>query len=157
MITGSRITAFSAFALCLVVGACASWLLEAVFTDIPSDLPQPPVYSEFGSGIAACKGRSSEDTIQVPNNAKKSFKILSKPRPGYTEEARENNVQGTVILRVVFLASGNIGAIEPIKTLPNGLTEQAIEAAKQIRFEPKRENGSPMSVRKTVEYTFTIY
>jgi len=37
------------------------------------------------------------------------------------------------------------------------LTEKAIEAAKQIRFEPKMINGNPVSVVITREYTFTIY
>ncbi|MFN0140021.1 MAG: energy transducer TonB [Pyrinomonadaceae bacterium] len=115
-----------------------------------------------GSGISGSSDRWSlkgiENESEVPVNFNSSpLRIISKPRPIYTEDARQNNVQGTVILRLVFLASGNIGAIEPIKTLPNGLTEQAVEAAKKIRFEPNRVNGRPVSVRRMVEYTFTIY
>lgn len=83
--------------------------------------------------------------------------VLSKPRPGYTDAARQNQVTGVVRLKVTFLASGQIGSVSPISGLPYGLTEQAIAAAKQIRFEPAKVNGEPKTVSMTIEYTFTIY
>jgi len=85
------------------------------------------------------------------------LKILAKPRASYTDEARAQNVQGTVRLKVTLLASGGIGSITPVTRLPYGLTEQAIAAARQIRFEPKKINGSPQSVTMTFEYNFSIY
>ena len=88
---------------------------------------------------------------------RKRLMILSKPRPAYTEEARSNNIQGTVILKVAFLGNGSIGMVQPVKSLPNGLTEQAIEAAKRIKFKPAGENGVGKTVIKSVEYTFRIY
>lgn len=83
--------------------------------------------------------------------------IISKPRPSYTDAARQNNVQGTVILRVTFLASGQIGGISAVKGLPNGLTEQAIAAARRISFSPKKIDGVGQSVTRQIEYTFSIY
>jgi len=84
-------------------------------------------------------------------------KIISKPKPGYTNEARQNQVTGTVRLRVIFTASGQVGSISPVSGLPNGLTEQAIAAARGIRFEPAMKNGVPVSSQSIVEYTFSIY
>ena len=86
-----------------------------------------------------------------------ALKIISKPRPGYTDAARQNNVQGTVILRVTFLASGQVGSISAVKGLPNGLTEQAIAAARRINFEPKKVDGVGQPVTRQIEYTFSIY
>jgi len=86
-----------------------------------------------------------------------AMRITSKPRASYTDAARQNNVQGTVTLRVTFLASGQIGSISPVSGLPYGLTEQAIAAARGIRFEPQMVNGQPQSVTKSVQYSFTIY
>jgi TonB family protein len=86
-----------------------------------------------------------------------AMKIVSKPRANYTDTARQNQVQGTVTLRVTFLASGQIGSISPVSGLPYGLTEQAIAAARSIRFEPQMVNGAPVSVTKQVQYSFTIY
>lgn len=85
------------------------------------------------------------------------IKILSKPRPGYTDEARQNNVRGTVVLRVTFLANGSIGSVSTVRGLPFGLTEKAIAAARRIRFTPPMRNGTPYTVNKVVHFNFTIY
>jgi TonB family protein len=92
-----------------------------------------------------------------PVGVTQGLKILSKPRPGYTDTARQANIQGTVILRVTFLASGQIGSIAPVKGLPSGLTEQAIAAARKISFEPAKRNGIGQTVSRQIEYTFSIY
>ncbi|MDQ4123011.1 MAG: energy transducer TonB [Acidobacteriota bacterium] len=85
------------------------------------------------------------------------LKILSQPRPGYTEEARKNNVQGTVRVRVTFSASGQVTGVSAVTSLPNGLTEKAIAAARQISFVPAKKNGQPVAVTKVIEYRFTMY
>jgi tetratricopeptide (TPR) repeat protein len=92
-----------------------------------------------------------------PDPSLTSLKINSKPRPGYTDSARQNNVQGTVILLVLFGANGKIGYILPLKGLGNGLTEQSIAAASKIQFEPAKKDGKSVSTVRVVEYTFSIY
>jgi TonB family protein len=93
----------------------------------------------------------------VPVGVTESIKIISKPQPRYTDAARQNQVQGTVTVKVTFNANGSIGSIAPVSGLPYGLTEQAIAAARSIKFEPAKRNGVPYSVAKTIAYTFTIY
>ncbi|MDX2029425.1 MAG: TonB family protein [Blastocatellia bacterium] len=83
--------------------------------------------------------------------------ILYKEKAKYTEEARQNKIQGTVVLNVVFTAGGSIENIRVVRGLPDGLTEKAIEAAKRIRFQPAVKNGSPVSVRGNLEFTFNLY
>ena len=85
------------------------------------------------------------------------LKILSKQKANYTDAARTNNVQGAVTLRVTFLASGGIGSITTIKGLPHGLTEQAIAAARAMRFEPEMVGGVPRTTTRPVTFTFNIY
>lgn len=87
----------------------------------------------------------------------RGLRVLSKPRPAYTNFARVYEISGTVILRVTFLASGVIGSVTMVKGLPFGLTIQAIEAVKRLRFEPAVTDGVPVSVVKQVEYSFLIY
>ncbi|MFL6374273.1 MAG: energy transducer TonB [Pyrinomonadaceae bacterium] len=79
-----------------------------------------------------------------------------KPKPQYTSEARAANTEGTVILRVTFLANGKVGNISSVKGLPNGLTDAAIDAAKQIRFKSGTVNGVLTTVTKSVEYIFSL-
>lgn len=83
--------------------------------------------------------------------------ILDRPRAPYTDAARENGVEGSVKLRVALLANGTVGEVSPVTYLGHGLTQQAVEAAKKIRFRPKMVNGVPVDVIITVEYRFTLY
>jgi len=120
--------------------------------------------SGYGGGIGDGNGNGTGSGDEggapppvVPRGVTQGMKINSKPRPGYTDAARQNNIQGTVILRVTFLGSGQIGSVSVVKGLPNGLSEQAIAAAKRISFEPAKTNGIGQTVTKQVEYTFSIY
>ena len=80
--------------------------------------------------------------------------ILEKPEAEYTEEARRNNVRGTVVLKVTLSGSGLV-LVDSVETgLPHGLTEMAIAAARRIVFEPARRGGRPVAHRATVEYVF---
>ncbi len=86
-----------------------------------------------------------------PENA--PVMILSKPAARYPDNTIE--VRGTVRLRVQFLKSGEIGEIRVITSLPQGLTESAINAARHIRFRPKRQNGKDVTAFLIVEYKFS--
>jgi outer membrane biosynthesis protein TonB len=44
-----------------------------------------------------------------------------------------------------------------VRQLPDGLTEEAIKALRQIRFRPATKNGTPVSVRMNIEFSFTIF
>ena len=88
----------------------------------------------------------------------KPLSILEKPRPDYpVPNTGTICVQGTITLRVEFLATGKIGKISPISSLGYGLTEKAMEAAKNIKFEPAVKNGKQITVTKPIQFSFTIY
>ncbi len=83
--------------------------------------------------------------------------ILYSEKAKYTEEARQNKIQGSVVLSVVFGADGHIRNIRTARGLPFGLTENAIEAARRIRFRPAIKDGRPVSVGGTLEFNFALY
>lgn len=151
------------FALALTVGFVAAAVFSGKALTVVSEENSKIAkkISSFnpnnGRGAAACSGNYDfEKKINEKPTVASSVKIISKPRADYTEEARFNQVQGKVVLRVVFTAKGEIGGIFPVKELPDGLTEQAIAAARKIKFKPATRDGVPYSVSKPVEYTFTI-
>lgn len=117
--------------------------------------------SGFGSGVGNGNGDGTGDGAPparaVPTGVTSNFKIISKPQARYTDAARTNAVQGVVKVKVTLLASGQVGSVTPVTRLPHGLTEQAIAAAKLIKFEPKKVNGVPTPTIVTVEYSFTMY
>src|SRR3989454_5629233 len=62
--------------------------------------------------------------------------LIAKPKPEYTDEARSMKLEGEVLLRVLFTATGEARVIETIRGLGHGLDESAIRAAQRIRFKP---------------------
>ncbi len=118
----------------------------------------------FGGGDGGGQGPGSgpgggggDDPPVMPKGPTVGVKMIAQPKPPYTEEARKNAINGTVVLKVTFNANGTIGSITPIRSLGFGLTEQAIAAARNIRFEPAKKGGVPYTVAKPVQYTFTLY
>jgi protein TonB len=83
--------------------------------------------------------------------------ILSKAEPQYTEEARKNVITGNVVLRGIFAANGRVVGIHVVFGLPHGLTEQAIDAARHIKFVPARKDGHPVSMFMQLEYSFNLF
>jgi TonB family protein len=98
--------------------------------------------------------RIIEEQPIFPMTATLKPTILYREKARYTEEAKNQGVQGTVVLQVVFQANGAIGGVKVIRGLPYGLTESAIGAARKIKFEPAVKDGKPVSVRGSLEFTF---
>jgi TonB family protein len=83
-------------------------------------------------------------------------KVFFQVKPKYTEEGRANKIQGKVVLSVEFRADGTIGNVAVVRSLGYGLDENAIAAARQIRFTPAMVNGVPRTIVTKVEYTFSL-
>ena len=113
-----------------------------------------------GGGIGGSSGNNpngNPDQVYPPSQVNERARVLSKPEPQYTEEARRSGITGTVILRVVFARTGEVTNIRALQSLGGGLTEKAIGAARQIRFVPARKNGQPVSMYMQLEYNFNLY
>jgi protein TonB len=82
-------------------------------------------------------------------------KAIRKPQPVYPEEARDQNLSGTVTLEAVI---GNDGAIKEVTPLngPTLLVEAARAAVLQWSFEPPVFNGAPVELVMPVELTFNL-
>ncbi|MEK6284249.1 MAG: TonB family protein [Acidobacteriota bacterium] len=83
-------------------------------------------------------------------------KLLNIPRPIYTEEARRNRIEGMVRVRVIVGADGTVKAANALTTLPHGLTEMAISAAMNLKFEPAMKDGKPVAYALPVEVNFNL-
>lgn len=83
-------------------------------------------------------------------------RLLKKPEPTYTEWAKSEQSEGTVILKCVFAADGTVTNIRVVQGLPYGLTERAIDVARKIKFVPAMKDGKPVSMWMTLEYNFSL-
>jgi TonB family protein len=111
----------------------------------------------FTNYYKAPDNMKTADGDAVPRTNSTPISILSKPKPSYTDNARAAGAQGTVRMLIAFDGNGKIGHILITKRLGFGLDEQALRAARAIKFLPASQDGKPVSVVKTVEYSFGIY
>jgi len=113
--------------------------------------------NEGGGGPGGGGGGTDYNRIFKSSEVGSRARVLEKPEPQYTEAARKNQITGTVVLRAVFSSSGAVTNISTIRGLPDGLTERAIAAAKQIRFLPAQKDGHAVSMWMQLEYNFNLY
>jgi TonB family protein len=105
---------------------------------------------------AAYAGEGKSETL-FPDEVQTKPRILSKPSPTYTESARRTQLGGTVILLLTCAADGTIKYIVPLQSLGRGLTEKAVDAAREIKFVPATKNGQPVSQQIIIEYNFNVF
>jgi TonB family protein len=110
-----------------------------------------------GGGGAGGGGGGDYSKIFTGKDVTTKARLISKPEPQYTEDARKNQITGTVVLKVVFASSGQVTNIRTVSGLPYGLTERAITAARQIKFVPATKDGHQVSMWMQLEYNFNLY
>lgn len=82
--------------------------------------------------------------------------IISKPVPVYSEEARRLHVQGVVLVRVIFTASGRVRVLSVERGLGHGLDQSAVRAAEAIQFKPAQRDGRPVDLPATLQIVFQL-
>jgi TonB family protein len=93
-------------------------------------------------------------TVYGSGEVQQSARILETPLAVYADEARAAKIHGAVRLRLVLASDRTVKYVFPIKSLGHGLTESAMAAARQIKFEPAARNGQPASQFETFVYEF---
>lgn len=125
------------------------------------DVRDNPTYKSALLSEAAPVGETAPaqltERIYKPSEASRKAVIVSRPEPVYTEEARQKQVMGTVVLRGVFGADGQVRNLRVKQGLKEGLTGKAIEAALSIRFFPAEKDGQLVSQYIQIEYNFNLY
>jgi len=85
-----------------------------------------------------------------------NIELISKPPVQYTSEARQLKVQGDVVLRVTFLANGQVNVQGVLRGLGHGLDEEAQRVAQRIRFRPATRDGHPVDMTTNITITFQL-
>jgi TonB family protein len=118
-----------------------------VLVDGPGNPWTPPAGYQEGAPPQVFSGK----------DVTKKVVVISKPEPTYTEEARQEQVTGTVVIRCIFSASGKVDNIHFVSGLEHGLNDQAGFAAKQIKFIPATKDGHFVSMWMELQYNFNLY
>ena len=133
---------FALVAACAVLGlaTCASAL--ALLLSVNA-LPAP-----------ADKNASHSDSLSV-SPAEMAANVVNKVTPKYPQEAKEEKIQGTVLLNAVI---GKDGAIEKLAVIsgPKELQQSALDAVRQWTYKPYLLNGDPTEVKTTISVIYTL-
>jgi protein TonB len=155
---------------------------EAIPTGLPDGVPGPPsdgpgagrgVGGGKGGGVGPGNGRgfgpgeeAGEGGDKYSPGGRRSVDAspvvdikpipLNQPRPNYTEEARQNKVQGIVRAQILIGSDGLVKQVRIQRGLPYGLNEEAIRAASQMRFRPAIKNGVAVAFWTALDVEFNL-
>jgi protein TonB len=83
-------------------------------------------------------------------------KMVKKVVPEYPEKARELGIEGRVMLELTVDGEGKVIDVRIVKGLHPVLDAAAVEAAKKMRFQPGTVNGTPVTLKIPVPFTFVL-
>jgi len=83
-------------------------------------------------------------------------RVLYKQEPEYTPEAKDEKIEGTVILEMVIATTGYAEDIRVRRGLGYGLDQNAITAVSNWQFKPGMKDGQPVAVYATIQVTFKL-
>ena len=82
-------------------------------------------------------------------------KLISQPKPVYPPIAKQARVQGTVVLAATISKSGTIDNLRVVSGHPM-LTQSALQAVRQWKYQPTYLNGEPVEVETTINVNFSL-
>lgn len=83
--------------------------------------------------------------------------LIKKVSPNYPQSAREQGLEGNVVIRAVIGASGNVldaNSIDP--SVAPELANAALDAVRQWQYRPTLLNGQPVDTVTTITINFVL-
>jgi TonB family protein len=116
-----------------------------------------PIVSGAGSRVAASAvPQDSDREVHRPGGRVTTPKLIREVKPHYPERAKQDKVQGEVLMECVVKADGTVGDKKIVRSLHPDLDQAALDAAAQWLFEPGTRDGKPVNVLVTIAIAFTL-
>jgi TonB family protein len=94
--------------------------------------------------------------VAIPNRTVTPPRIIRHTLPGYTREAHQRNIEGTVVAEAEFDIDGCFKVLRIVKGLGYGLDDAAMTALLDWRFAPAMRDGEAVSVIAEIEIPFRL-
>lgn len=91
-----------------------------------------------------------------PGSADTEPSMVGEVKADYPPEAKKNEIEGTVRLRVTIDENGVVTAVSIISGPGYGLNEAARDAMKRFKWKPATKGGENVGYTITYAYTFTL-
>jgi len=173
MMTKKRTSALASIKMLIVIPVLAIVFLaisaskSELMPPPPPPPPPPPQSTELKDNREAVKEESDDDSgpapfvvvEQMPNFPGGDIALLKHimENTRYPQIAKENNIQGKVIIRFCVTETGSVNRISVLKGVDPELDKEAIRVVKTLpTFKPGSQGGKPVPVWYMVPITFTL-
>jgi TonB family protein len=134
--------------LTLALLVCApAWAQSSSAPAQPAQPPPPSSDSER-------KTSPDQPPVPGPGDSTKLEPIKSQ-KAAYPDEAREKQLQGQVMVKMLVSETGDVDSVEVLSGDPI-LAKAAVEAAAKWKFKPFIKNGKPVQVFTKVPFDFAF-
>jgi TonB family protein len=125
---------------------------------LPDKLPAEGVVGDMPGGFP--EGEKGPTQPAVPGRARVSpgveqGLVITKVPPQYPPEAKDQHIQGVVLMNVIIDKEGNVTNVQLISGHPL-LAPAAVDAVKQWKYKPYLLNETPVEVETQVHVNFTL-
>jgi TonB family protein len=129
-----------------------------------SDKPTGDANTQETSTAGTASSTGSTEPVPPASNMPKRIRVskgvmqgmlLKKVNPEYPPEAKDQQIQGVVMLQVMIDGEGSVADVKLISGHPL-LAPAAIDAVKRWRYRPYLLNGEPLMVDTQVQVNFTL-
>lgn len=129
---------------------------KALVNDIAGDSGEAQSSTKLVVSSSVSQPSTSDEVFSSKEVTRKAI-VVMRPEPQYRDQARMSNATGKIVIRAVLSSSGQVDGIKIVESMPNGMTEGAVEALRNLKFIPAIKDGKFVSQYVQVEYHFGSY
>lgn len=111
---------------------------------------QEKAQSLADQGKSTSSASSSDEAETIPPKIVESFMAP------YTRNARNQGIEGTVVLMVLVGRDGSLGGVSVSKGLEDSLDRSAVETVRKWKFEPATKGGIPVDALLEIDFDFEL-
>jgi protein TonB len=110
------------------------------------------------AAVPAALVAQSDSTVYTPGNGVTLPSVVKQVKAVYSNEARDQRIEGTVGLTCVVRPDGHVTDVVVTESLDSvfGLDKSAVAAMEQWEFKPGTKDGKAVAVKINVAMTFTL-
>ena len=97
-----------------------------------------------------------KNSKNFPQDSVKAPKLLEMPGPIYPDKAMNEEIEGTVFLKILVSTKGTVEDIKILKSDNPLFNQSAVDAAKHAKFEPAISKGKPIKDWIIVPVSFEL-
>jgi protein TonB len=117
--------------------------------------PRPPLAGDSAeSGDREAAGEAAEsETVPVFDEAPRPIAMV---RPEYPDAARQEDLEGVVVLRVTIAPDGTVSDVSVVSSDEAVFNEPAVTAVRQWKWQPATQEGKPVSSTVSIPLSFSL-